>query len=49
MPEWLIAVLVPVGMLGLGAGAFLVWVKFGTDRPVEHHGPGLQDEWDPGG
>ncbi|MFJ5830075.1 hypothetical protein [Streptomyces sp. NPDC093089] len=49
MPEWLIAVLIPVGLSGLGTGAFLIWARLGTDRPVEHHNTKIQDEWDPGG
>ncbi|MFI8517132.1 hypothetical protein ACIGEZ_04780 [Streptomyces sp. NPDC085481] len=48
MPEWLIAVLIPVGLTGLGAVAFLVWARLGTDRPVEHEGS-MPEEWNPGG
>ena len=49
VPEWLWAVLIPVGLTGLGLGGFLAWAKYGTDRPVEHHNTKIQDEWDPGG
>jgi hypothetical protein len=34
MPEWLIAVLIPLGLLGLGAAVYLVWVSLGTQDPV---------------
>lgn len=37
MPEWLLAVLIPIGLLGVGVCAFLIWAALGTDRPVEHH------------
>lgn len=37
MPEWLFAVLIPVGLLGVGACAFLIWAALGTERLVEHH------------
>ncbi|GHA53354.1 hypothetical protein [Streptomyces tendae] len=34
MPEWLIAVLIPIGLLVVCAGAFLVWVSVDTHNPV---------------
>ncbi|MEV0014180.1 hypothetical protein [Streptomyces tendae] len=34
MPEWLIAVLVPIGLLGVCAGAFLVCASLDTHNPV---------------
>ncbi|WP_159048702.1 hypothetical protein [Streptomyces sp. NRRL F-4489] len=34
---WLIALLIPVGLLGLGTAVFAIWAYLGTDRPVEHH------------
>ncbi len=37
MLGWLLAVLIPAGLLGVGTCAFLIWAKLGTDRPVEHH------------
>ncbi|MFI6006845.1 hypothetical protein ACIA98_42070 [Streptomyces sp. NPDC051366] len=37
MPEWMLAVLIPVGLLGVGVCTFLIWATLGTDRPVEHH------------
>jgi hypothetical protein len=37
MPDWLWAVLVPVVLLGLAVGAFVVWAARGTADPVEHH------------
>ncbi|QKW10535.1 hypothetical protein HUT18_33080 [Streptomyces sp. NA04227] len=37
MVQWVWAGLVPVGVLGVGAGVFWVWARMGTDRPVEHH------------
>lgn len=38
MPEWLIAALIPIGLLGVCAAAFLVWVSLGTQKPV-HRDP----------
>ncbi|PWK65138.1 hypothetical protein BCL76_113125 [Streptomyces sp. CG 926] len=37
MPEWLLAVLIPTGLLGVGVCTFLIWAALGTDMPVEHH------------
>ncbi|MFD3335257.1 hypothetical protein ACFWV1_21780 [Streptomyces sp. NPDC058700] len=48
MPEWLMAVLIPVGMIGLGTAGFLIWARLGSDRPVEHHSSAPK-EWNPGG
>ncbi|MGW6563857.1 hypothetical protein [Streptomyces sp. NPDC054975] len=36
MPEWVLAVLIPVGLLTVGLGVFLVWARFGTKEPREH-------------
>ncbi|MFD9409728.1 hypothetical protein ACFWBN_22305 [Streptomyces sp. NPDC059989] len=46
MPEWLLAVLIPGGMVALGLGAFLLWARFGTEDPVEHHSS-MPHTWDP--
>ncbi|HEY9374690.1 hypothetical protein [Streptomyces sp.] len=36
MSEWVLAVVIPVGLLGLGVGVFLVWAHKGTKEPLEH-------------
>ncbi|MET9364561.1 hypothetical protein ABZX93_27080 [Streptomyces sp. NPDC006632] len=39
MPEWALAVLIPVGLLGVGLGTFWVWACLGTKEPVNHDNP----------
>ncbi|WP_354644422.1 hypothetical protein [Kitasatospora camelliae] len=46
MPEWLLAVAVPVGVLGLVGGGFWLWARHGTQDPVEHHSS-MPDEYTP--
>ncbi|MFF6869492.1 hypothetical protein ACIPQA_23700 [Streptomyces sp. NPDC090109] len=36
----LLAVVVPVGLLTLGTGAYSLWVRFGTEEPWRHGGGG---------
>ncbi|MFI9046116.1 hypothetical protein [Streptomyces sp. NPDC053427] len=36
MPEWVLAILVPVGLLAVGLGTFLVWARLGTKEPLHH-------------
>ncbi|WP_411104140.1 hypothetical protein [Streptomyces sp. cmx-4-9] len=46
MGEWLLAVCIPVGLLALGVGGFLLWARWGTGDPVEHHSS-MPETWDP--
>ncbi len=42
----LLAVVIPVGLLALGTGAYLLWVRFGTEEPWRHGGGGDSgDTW----
>ncbi|MBZ4320509.1 hypothetical protein [Streptomyces huiliensis] len=36
MPEWALAILIPVGLLAVGLGAFLIWARLGTKEPLKH-------------
>lgn len=36
MPEWALAILIPVGLLAVGLGVFLVWARLGTKEPLPH-------------
>jgi hypothetical protein len=36
MPEWALAILIPVGLLAVGLGTFLVWARLGTKEPLNH-------------
>lgn len=36
MPEWVLAKLIPVGLLAVGLGVFLVWARLGTKEPLPH-------------
>ncbi len=46
MVQVLLAVLIPAGLLALGAGAYWVWVYFGTNKPWEYGGGGDSgDTW----
>lgn len=41
-----LAVVIPVGLLALGTGAYLLWVRFGTQEPWRHGGGGDSgDTW----
>ncbi|MBT2479743.1 hypothetical protein [Streptomyces sp. ISL-94] len=37
MLDWILAVVIPVALFAMGALAFWLWVRWGTDDPVEHH------------
>jgi len=37
MLEWLVAALVPVGVLALCGVGYWIWAAHGTEDPVEHH------------
>ncbi|MFJ3792374.1 hypothetical protein [Kitasatospora sp. NPDC090091] len=37
MLDWVLAILVPAGIVAAAAGAYWCWARFGTDRPVDHH------------
>ncbi|MEU7005361.1 hypothetical protein [Streptomyces sp. NPDC046332] len=39
MPDWVLAVLIPVGLLTVGVGVFLLWPRLGTKEPLEHDNP----------
>ncbi len=36
MPEWALAILIPVGLLAVGLGTFLLWARLGTKEPLKH-------------
>ncbi|WP_415948121.1 hypothetical protein [Streptomyces sp. KLOTTS4A1] len=42
MPTWLIAILIPVGLLALCVAVYLAWVALGTQKPV-HRDPSDPD------
>ncbi|WP_418961180.1 hypothetical protein [Streptomyces tritici] len=37
MLDSIVAVVIPMGLLGVGGLAFWLWAHWGTDAPVEHH------------
>ncbi|WP_406146799.1 hypothetical protein [Streptomyces sp. NBC_01012] len=36
MPDRALAVLVPVGLIAVCLGVFLLWVRLGTKEPLKH-------------
>ncbi|NGN64358.1 hypothetical protein G5C51_10635 [Streptomyces sp. A7024] len=43
--EIILAIAIPLGTIGLALGAFLLWARLGTKRPVKHDGSGTH--WSP--
>ncbi|MFD9597384.1 hypothetical protein ACFWA9_32170 [Kitasatospora sp. NPDC059973] len=37
MLEWILVVLIPVGLVAVAGLAYWWWARVGTERPVEHH------------
>lgn len=36
MPDWALAILIPVGLLAVGLVTFLIWARLGTKEPLKH-------------